>query len=149
MRPLPVKLRRRWRPAAVTPISHHLAGERGAMPKPLSRTPFTARSVRSTFAAKAVALSFVLTLLSHPGYLSRSAADEFVHTRAPLVVLTHVRVIDGTGTPAKPDQTLVIEGGRVKQIGAAADTPAPPGALVLDLSGHTVIPGLVGMHEHL
>lgn len=105
--------------------------------------------MRSACAARAVALSFVLTLLPFHGCRSRSNADEFVHARAPLVALRHVRVIDGTGARAKADQTLVIENGHVRQVGDAADTPAPPGALVLDLPGHTVIPGLVGMHDHL
>ncbi len=74
---------------------------------------------------------------------------EFVRVDAPVVALTHVRVIDGTGAPALEDQTIVIEQGRIKALGSAAKTPPPPGAKVLDLSGNTIIPGLVGMHDHL
>lgn len=73
---------------------------------------------------------------------------EFVKVNAPVIALTHVRVIDGTGSPAREDQTIVISGDKIESMGDAAATPAPAGAQVLDLSGKTVIPGLVGMHEH-
>jgi imidazolonepropionase-like amidohydrolase len=67
----------------------------------------------------------------------------FLATDAPAVILRHVRVIDGTGAPPREDQTLVIAGGKI-----SADPP-PADARVFDLPGHTVIPGIVGMHEHL
>jgi imidazolonepropionase-like amidohydrolase len=73
----------------------------------------------------------------------------FVAVDAPVVVLAHVRVIDGTGAPPKDDQTLVIADGRIQAVGDAATVPAPAGAQVLDRTGYTVIPGLVGMHDHL
>ncbi|HEY7789105.1 MAG TPA: amidohydrolase family protein [Vicinamibacterales bacterium] len=73
----------------------------------------------------------------------------FVSVQAPVVALEHVRVIDGTGGPASDDQTLVIQDGRIQSVGPAASTTVPSGARVLDLTGETVIPGLVGMHDHL
>jgi imidazolonepropionase-like amidohydrolase len=73
----------------------------------------------------------------------------FLAVDAPVVVLTHVRVIDGTGAAPVEDQSIVIDHGKIASVGPAAATPAPAGAQVLDLSGATVIPGLVGMHEHL
>lgn len=76
------------------------------------------------------------------------AVRPFVAVDAPVVALTHVTVVDGTGSPARPDQTVVVSGGRVQAVGPAASTPVPAGARVLDLPGHTVIPGLVGLHEH-
>ena len=72
----------------------------------------------------------------------------FVQVDAPAVALTHVRVIDGTGAPARADQTVVIENGRIAAIGADG-IAIPAGAKQIDLSGHTVFPGLVGMHDHL
>jgi imidazolonepropionase-like amidohydrolase len=65
------------------------------------------------------------------------------------IALKHVRVIDGTGAPAREDQTVVIEGGRITAVGSTAVTPIPVAATVLDLPGRSVLPGLVGMHEHL
>ena len=66
-----------------------------------------------------------------------------------VVALTHVRVIDGTGAPARADQTVIVRDGRIEQIGAAAAVAVPSGARVLDLTGKSVIPGLVMVHEHL
>jgi imidazolonepropionase-like amidohydrolase len=73
----------------------------------------------------------------------------FVKEDAPLVALAHVRVMDGTGAAARADQTVVIAEGKIAALGDAAATKIPEGAKVLDLSGYTVIPGLVGMHDHM
>ena len=73
----------------------------------------------------------------------------FVKEDAPVVALTHVRVIDGTGAVPRMDQTLVIANGKITGMGDAASTKIPEGAKVLDLKGYTVIPGLVGMHDHM
>ena len=73
----------------------------------------------------------------------------FVKEDAPVIVLTHVRVIDGTGAAPRLDQTLVIRDGKIAALGDAPSTKTPEGAKVLDLSGRTVIPGLVGMHDHM
>src|SRR5271169_6380797 len=78
-----------------------------------------------------------------------STVAPFVSVSEPVVALVHVRVIDGTGAPAAEDQTIVIDHGKIAAIGSASSTPIPPGARRMDLAGHTVIPGLVGMHEHL
>ncbi|TAN22777.1 MAG: amidohydrolase [Acidobacteria bacterium] len=72
---------------------------------------------------------------------------QFVSVDAPVVALEHVRVIDGTGAAAVADQTVLLEHGRIAAIGANVIVPAD--AKVLDLSGDTVFPGLVGMHDHL
>ncbi|MHB1168990.1 MAG: amidohydrolase family protein [Longimicrobiales bacterium] len=79
--------------------------------------------------------------------LSRNT-QEMVSVSDPVVALTNVRVIDGTGAPARDGQTVVIENGRITAVGPAANTRIPSGARVMDLSGHTVIPGIVGMHNH-
>jgi imidazolonepropionase-like amidohydrolase len=65
------------------------------------------------------------------------------------IALAHVRVIDGTGAPARNDQTLIIRDGKIAAVGPSASNPYPVGALVYDLSGKSVIPGLVMVHEHL
>ena len=75
--------------------------------------------------------------------------QEFVSVDAPVIALQHVRVIDGTGAAAVPDQTIVIEGSVIKAIGPAPSTQPPAGARVLDMTGKTALPGWVAMHEHL
>jgi imidazolonepropionase-like amidohydrolase len=74
----------------------------------------------------------------------------FVKEDAPVIVLEHVRVIDGTGAAARDDQMVVIDHGKITSVGAqTADQLLPTDAKVLDMTGKTVFPGLVGMHEHL
>ena len=68
---------------------------------------------------------------------------------APVFALVHVRVIDGSGAPATKDQTVVVDHGKVQAVGPAASTQIPEGAKRLDKNGYTVIPGIVGMHDHL
>lgn len=77
------------------------------------------------------------------------SANEFVSVKGPLIALTHVRVIDGTGSPPKDDQTIIIDSGRIASVGPSSKTTVPASATTLDLSGHTAVPGLVGMHNHL
>src|SRR5947209_1497192 len=74
---------------------------------------------------------------------------QFVKVDAPIVVLQHVRVIDGTGSPAREDQTIVLASGKIESVANAASASVPHDAQVLDLHGYSVIPGLVGMHDHL
>jgi imidazolonepropionase-like amidohydrolase len=74
----------------------------------------------------------------------------FVKQDAPLLVLEHVRLIDGTGAAPREDMRIDIAGGKITAIDEAKSRVAyPPNAKVIDLTGKTVIPGLVGMHEHL
>ena len=73
----------------------------------------------------------------------------FVRVSAPVIALTNVRVIDGTGAPAKTGQTIVISQGKIAAVGDGGSTPAPSGATVLDLAGRTVMPGYVMVHEHM
>lgn len=83
------------------------------------------------------------------GARTAPAVRAFVQVDTPTVALTHVRVIDGTGAPARADQTIVIRDGMIAAVGAAASVQVPAGAQVIDLSGKSVIPGLVMVHEHL
>ncbi|MGA8110621.1 MAG: amidohydrolase family protein [Acidobacteriaceae bacterium] len=79
-----------------------------------------------------------------------AALAPYVKVAAPVVVLEHIRVIDGTGAPARDDQSLFIENGKIAWAGLFMAQPTPPpDATVIDGSGKTVFPGLVGMHEHL
>src|SRR5258708_10238524 len=73
----------------------------------------------------------------------------FIAVDTPVFVLNHVRVIDGTGAAPKEDQAIVVANGKIQSIGPAASAQAPQGAQLLDRSGYTVIPGVVGSHDHL
>jgi imidazolonepropionase-like amidohydrolase len=73
----------------------------------------------------------------------------FVKVNAPVVALTHVRVIDGTGSAAREDQTVIVSKGKIESVGDASAAKVPADAQVLDLQGYSVIPGLVGMHDHM
>jgi len=75
--------------------------------------------------------------------------QQFVRVQGPRIVLTHVRVIDGTSAPAVEDQNIVIEGGKIAAIQLGADIAPTGGEKVLNLRGYTVMPGIVGMHNHL
>lgn len=72
----------------------------------------------------------------------------YVKVDAPAVVLRHVRLIDGTGAAAQADRTVVVANGKIAAVGGT-DLPAPAGAEVLDLTGRTAMPGLVGLHDHM
>jgi imidazolonepropionase-like amidohydrolase len=73
----------------------------------------------------------------------------YIKVSAGVIALTHVRVIDGTGAPPRENQTIVMRDGNIAALGPDASTPPPAGATVIDLTGKSVIPGLVMMHEHL
>ena len=76
------------------------------------------------------------------------ATREYVSVDAPVVALQNVRVVDGTGAAPAENQTIVIQNGRITAVGPAASVQVPSGARAIDLAGHTVIPGLIGLHDH-
>jgi enamidase len=75
--------------------------------------------------------------------------QRYVAVDADVLALTHARVIDGTGAPAREDRTLVVRDGDIVALGPSSEIQVPTGARIIDLTGKTVIPGLVMVHEHL
>jgi imidazolonepropionase-like amidohydrolase len=75
--------------------------------------------------------------------------SQFVRVQAPSIALTHVRVIDGTGAAPLEDQTVVIAGGKILLIAPTGNAKVDTSSQILDLKGYTVMPGLVGMHDHM
>ncbi len=63
----------------------------------------------------------LLAVSAHAQGGARPALAEFVKrfvsVDAPVVALTHVRLVDGSGQPAKDDQTIVIDGARIRAVG--------------------------------
>jgi len=104
--------------------------------------------MRAMLSLGAVVLIPVRLLTAQAASALSPAVREYVSVDAPVVALTHVRVMDGTGAPQTGDQTVIIANGRIQTVGSAASTPVPAGAKTLDLRGHTVIPGMVGLHDH-
>ena len=95
-------------------------------------------------------LAFLLIVcLATTSFAQVPDRQQFIRTEAPVIALTHVRVIDGTGAPAKEDQTIVISDGKIQSIEPSATAKPPTNAQTLDLNGYTVLPGLVGMHNHM
>ena len=73
----------------------------------------------------------------------------YVTVNEPVVALTNARVVDGTGAPAKDGQTIVIRGEKIAGVGPASAVQVPAGARSIDLQGKTVIPGIIGLHDHM
>lgn len=129
------------------------AGVRAAYPRRTTMT--SSRLFRPVAGVRAALLAGVasLALAAPPAAAQRptlsATVRQYVAVDTDVVALTHVRAIDGTGAPAREDQTLVIRDGRIAALGPASSVRVPAGALVIDLAGKSVIPGLVMMHEHL
>ena len=99
--------------------------------------------------SRSVVVSALCSILIGAHAQAPAALKPFIKEDAPVVVLEHVRVIDGTGADAVDDQRVVIDHGKIVSVGQANNAALPSGAKVLDLTGKTIFPGLVGMHEHL
>lgn len=75
--------------------------------------------------------------------------SDFIEYQEPIVAIENVTLIDGTGKPAKANQTIVIAKGKIAKLGDHDKTVVPHNAKVIDGKGKTIIPGLVMMHEHM
>ncbi|MDP3773584.1 MAG: amidohydrolase family protein [Gemmatimonadales bacterium] len=77
------------------------------------------------------------------------AVRRMVSVDTSVVAITNVTLVDGTGSAARRGQTIVLRDGRIELVGPTGRTAVPAGAQVIDGAGHTVIPGIVGLHDHL
>jgi imidazolonepropionase-like amidohydrolase len=96
----------------------------------------------------------LLCLASWPAAAQRIDAlgpqvRKYVSVSTPRVILEHVLVIDGTGAAPVPDQNIFIEGGKITAISAGVDQSPSDGTTIMNLRGYAVMPGIVGMHDHL
>src|SRR2546426_7823845 len=80
---------------------------------------------------------------------SQSDRQQFIRVEAAVIALTHVRVIDGSGAAPLGDQPFVSPTGEIQPIAPTASAKVQSGAQILDLKGYSVLPGLVGMHDHM
>jgi imidazolonepropionase-like amidohydrolase len=100
---------------------------------------------------KRYAAAFLASLLmgQTPPNLGVPPASAVITYRQPIIAIEHVRVIDGTGSAPREDQTVLISHGRIAASGPASSTATPSGATVIDGHGYTLTPGFVGTHDHL
>jgi imidazolonepropionase-like amidohydrolase len=68
---------------------------------------------------------------------------------AQVTVLTHATVIDGAGAAPQKDVTIVMENGRIRDVGPSSKVPVPAGATVVDLTGKFITPGIINAHGHV
>jgi len=68
---------------------------------------------------------------------------------ASSIAFRGVTVVDVTGGPSRPGQTVLISGNRIVAVGASRDVRVPSGTRVVDARGKYVIPGLWDLHTHV
>ncbi len=77
-----------------------------------------------------------------------SQREQFIAVDGPVIAITGVTLIDGLGSPPFENHTVVIRDGRIADVGPTGEVGLPGNAEIVDGSGHTLIPGLIGLHNH-
>jgi imidazolonepropionase-like amidohydrolase len=116
------------------------------------RDHFCSAASKSIMCNQQAVVIFLLTasaLFGQPSTRMLPGVQPFITVDSPVVALTHVRVIDGTGGAVQEDRTIIISQGKIQALGSSSQIAPPARAKVMELTGHTVIPGLIGMHEHM
>lgn len=121
-------------------------------PRSLPAVSSVVSAVRRRFAV----LAFGLPLLAAaPVAASAQSADEldesarrFVSAAGPTTAITGAQLVDGTGAAPRAGQTVVISGERILAVGPDGEVEIPADAERIDGAGHTLVPGLVGVHNH-
>ncbi|WP_242203639.1 amidohydrolase family protein [Aestuariivivens insulae] len=99
-------------------------------------------------------LTLTLVLLLYVSFQIRAQeftkeVKAFISIDTTMVAITHVKLIDGTGDSIKNNLTVIIHDGKIEHTGHSNTVLIPDGALIIDGTGKTIIPGLVMLHEHL
>jgi imidazolonepropionase-like amidohydrolase len=66
-----------------------------------------------------------------------------------VLVLDGGTLIDGTGKAPIANAVVVVEGTRIRAVGARGQVTVPAGANVINVQGRTILPGLIDGHVHL
>jgi hypothetical protein len=111
------------------------------------RGPLLAAALMAAAAPLPAQVDMATRILPRPAEPG-GAVLPFLRVHAPVPILRHVRLIDGTGAPPVDDRSIVVRGGVIDAIGGP-ELARPEGAAEFDLTGRSVMPGIVGMHEHL
>ena len=99
--------------------------------KTMISIPLIRSALTSAITLAALAITATLTTAQEPGPQVRP----FIAVDAPVVAITHAKVIDGTGVPAREGVTVVLKDSRIEAMGPDGSVSIPEGAEVLDLSG--------------
>lgn len=75
-------------------------------------------------------------------------AKKISGSRSPVLAVVGATLIDGTGRAPFPDSAVIIEKGRIVQVGPRSQVVIPKDANVIDARGKTILPGLWDMHAH-
>ena len=92
-----------------------------------------------------------MNLVTRAGLLTLaiSCASGAAHADLGTIAFVGGRIIDGTGAPAIENGVMVSMDGKIVAIGSANNTPIPPDAQRIDVTGKTLIPGLINSHGHV
>lgn len=85
----------------------------------------------------------------HLVFVIAGVANVLAAQQPRALVIDHARVVDGTGATPIDDARIVVRGDRIVEVGRRASVAAPADAEVVDLSGRTVLPGLIDLHFHI
>jgi imidazolonepropionase-like amidohydrolase len=91
--------------------------------------------------SRKILFPLLVALLVVPSFSSAEPSSQ--------LAITHVTVIDATGRPPQPDQTVLIEAGHITRVGSRATIKVPKTARIIDASGKFLLPGFWDMHVHL
>jgi imidazolonepropionase-like amidohydrolase len=106
--------------------------------------------LRHSLAALAAAILAFAPQVSAQSLASLSqGVRDFVAVPEAAFAVTGVRLIDGTGSPARDGMTVMVRDGRIVEVGPSARVRLPAGIREIDGRGRTLLPGLVMVHEHL
>lgn len=100
-----------------------------------------------------IIIIILLTLQSACGQIKEASAGSFISKYVKINVqkfaLVNAKVIDGTGSFSKENQTVLIENEKILEIGNTGEVYIPNDFHEFDFSGKTIIPGIVGTHNHM
>lgn len=97
--------------------------------------------------SRVTTISLGVSLLALGATGSALSEPQFAHTGPTLI--SNVAVIDGLGNDPVSGQDIVLEDGKIAAIGPTGSIDMPAGALTIDGTGMSALPGLMDLHIHL
>ncbi|MCZ6803315.1 MAG: amidohydrolase family protein [Proteobacteria bacterium] len=94
---------------------------------------------------KLFALITILILMAACGEADKRTTETSENIKA----FVGARIIDGTGKDPIEDGVLIIQAGRIIQVGMQSTIKIPEGAEIIDLDSMTLMPGLINTHGHV